>query len=197
MHFYKFLFRIVAQLSFLLPLLCWMDSSLAVISIYMYGFLSLLEFVDSAAQIIFVGRVFYFQQQNVFRNVLANWPLLGRCIYFFGGFVFGLCMMRVHQLSNSNQEYLTHYKAYIVVFSNIFTVANIYYIFSQFTHRYNLKLPGQVCYYETIKDQKKTIPFGDFALMVQFEPEIWDKGGNVRIDLPAAKIRDGMDYQPI
>lgn len=49
MHFYKFLFRIVTQLSFLLPLLCWMDSSLAVVSTYMYGFLSLLEFVDSAA----------------------------------------------------------------------------------------------------------------------------------------------------
>ena len=33
--------------------------------------------------------------------------------------------------------------------------------------------------------------------MVQFEPEVWDKGGNVRVDLPTAKIRDGMDYQPI
>ena len=130
MHFYKFLFRIVTQLSFLLPLLCWMDCVMAVVSTYLYGFLALLEFVDSAAQIIFVGRIFYYQQQNVFRNLLANWPLLGRSVYFFGTFIFGLCMMRVHQLSNSNQEYLTHYKAYVVVFSNTFTVANVYYIFS-------------------------------------------------------------------
>ena len=62
--------------------------------------------------------------------MLVNWPLLGRAFYFFGGFIFGLCMMRVHQLSNSNQEYLSHYKAYIMTFANTFTVANLYYLFS-------------------------------------------------------------------
>ncbi|CAL5978922.1 Hypothetical_protein [Hexamita inflata] len=184
--FYQMLYRVLSSALSLLPFVCYLSTALSYIMLITFTVISLCQSFDFSFRILFMIRLS--------NSIRQNYLLVLRLLYELSVFIFGMVLSS--SVIKSSTPIITTFKTELIVFGHYFGIRNLFYLFSNFVYKNNLKWNGQMVYYQNVNSENgQKISFNDFVNQIKLEKDELDSMNEIKEEKVVGKRHDTMDYE--
>lgn len=184
-------YRVIVQFLFVLPIVAYMNTEILVACTFIYTIVSVCLFFHHAMLLVFylkLCRMNGYSVRNVFRNVYHVISFLFSIVWAILG------LFLINRYSGFTGSFATEYMIHILVMSNYYTVANVYFLFTNFTYHRNLRAPNSFAYHINFWFSRNLARFSDICYKTEYQPGPYDENLDFKIEIPVGIRReaDGM-----